>query len=137
MLSKSKGLILRVAAVIHAAFHLESPHEIPKEISQEVLEAAQDFDMCCQHAAFMAGRGEIADVIQQLQTGLNNHILGISVQKKLHTYRPHTIGLHVVFESVHTEIHRDTKVKKGSKEACRGRQEEVVCITSPFLKTLR
>ena len=86
MLSKSKGLILRVAAVMHVAFHLESPHEIPKEISQKALEAAQDFvDMCCQHAAFMAGRGEIADVIQQLQTGLNNHILGISVQKKLHT----------------------------------------------------
>ena len=54
-LSKSKGLILRVAAVMHVAFHLESPHEIPKEISQKALEAAQDFvDMCCQHAAFMA-----------------------------------------------------------------------------------
>ena len=79
---------------MHIAFLLESPHDIPKEISQKALEAAQDFvDMCCQHAAFMAGQGEIADEIQQLQTGLNNHILGISVQKKLHT-----IGLHVAFE---------------------------------------
>ena len=116
MLSKSKGLILRVAAVMHVAFHLESPHEIPKEISQKALEAAQDFvDMCCQHAAFMAGRGEIADVIQQLQTGLNNHILGISVQKKLHTN--HILLVYTwAFESVHTEIHRDTKVKKKGLE---------------------
>ena len=72
MLSKSKGLILRVAAVMHVAFHLETPHTIPKEICSEALEAAQDFiDMCCQHAAFMAGRGEIPDEIQQLQTGLS------------------------------------------------------------------
>ena len=99
--------------MMHVAFHLESPHEIPKEISQKALEAAQDFvDMCCQHAAFMAGRGEIADVIQQLQTGLNNqsHTRDICAEKASHC--PHTVGLHV-FESVHTEIHRNTKVKKG------------------------
>ena len=49
MLSTSKGLILRVAAVMPVAFHLETPHEIPKEISPKALEAAQDFvDMCCQ-----------------------------------------------------------------------------------------
>ena len=53
MLSKSKGLILRVAAVMHVAFHLESPREIPKEISQKALETAQDFvdvlPACCIH----------------------------------------------------------------------------------------
>ncbi len=70
MLSKSKGLILRVAAVMHVAFTLETPGDIPTEIDSKAIEAAQDFvDMCCQHAAFMAGRGEIPDEIQQLQTG--------------------------------------------------------------------
>ena len=71
ILSKSKGLILRVAAVMHVMFHLENPNDLPNEISLNALEAAQDFvDMCCQHAAFMAGRGEIRDEIQQLQAGL-------------------------------------------------------------------
>lgn len=70
MLSKSKGLILRVAAVMHVIFHLKTPCDIPSQICSEALEAAEDFvDMCCQHAAFMAGRGEIKDEIQQLQTG--------------------------------------------------------------------
>ena len=55
---------------MHVAFHLETPHDIPNHICSEALEAAQDFvDMCCQHAAFMAGRREIDDEIQQLQTG--------------------------------------------------------------------
>lgn len=70
MLGKSSGLTLRVAAVMHVAFHLKSPHDIPKQISQQALEAALDFvDVCCKHAAFMAGREEMVDLIQQLQTG--------------------------------------------------------------------
>ena len=55
LLSKSKGFILRLAAVMHVAFHLETPDDIPLEISPEVLKATKDFiDMCCQHAAYMA-----------------------------------------------------------------------------------
>lgn len=70
MLSKSKGLILRVAAIMHVAFYLGSPRDIPTEICSEALEAAHDFvDMCYQHAAFMAGRKEIPEEIKQLQIG--------------------------------------------------------------------
>ena len=43
MLSKSKGLILRVAAVMHVLFHLDSPGEIPTTISEAALKAAQDY----------------------------------------------------------------------------------------------
>ena len=76
MLSKSKGLILRVAAVMHVAFHLRNPHDIPNEICSEALEAAHDFvDMCCQHAAFMAGRKEIPEEIKQLQIGTNINVI--------------------------------------------------------------
>ena len=154
--------ILRVAAVMHVAFHLESPHEIPKETSQKALEAAQDFvDMCCQRAAFMAGWGEIADVIQQLQTGLNNqsHTRDICAEKASHC--PHTVGLHVVFESMHA--HRDTQEYQSEKRIRRrhvkadrrrlcvsplyvlwGRieslytsVEETLVYASPFFKTLR
>lgn len=76
MLSKSKGLILRVAAGFHALFHLGHPASIPTEISHEAMIAATDFvDMCTQHAAFMAGRGDINEYVQRLSTGINILIL--------------------------------------------------------------
>lgn len=43
----------------------------------------------------MAGRGEIADVIQQLQTGLNNQSYTRDICAEKASHRPHTIGLHV------------------------------------------
>ena len=71
MLSKSKGLILRVAGVLHVLFQLDTPDDIPDTISELAIVAAQDFvDVCCQHAAFVAGRGDIQEAIQQLQLGL-------------------------------------------------------------------
>lgn len=71
MLSKSKGLILRVAGVLHVLFKLDTPDDIPDTISEQAIVAAQDFvDVCCQHTAFVAGRGDIQEAIQQLQLGL-------------------------------------------------------------------
>ena len=71
MLSKSKGLILRVAGVLHVLFQVDSPGDISNTISEQAIIAAQDFvDTCCQHAAFLAGRGHIQDAIHQLQLGL-------------------------------------------------------------------
>ena len=71
MFSKSKGLILRVAGVLHILFQLDTPDDIPDTISELAIVAAQDFvDVCCQHAAFVAGRGDIQEAIQQLQLGL-------------------------------------------------------------------
>lgn len=68
MLSKSKGLILRV---LHVLFQLDTPNDIPDTISKLAIVAAQDFvDVCCQHTAFVAGRGDIQEAIQQLQLGL-------------------------------------------------------------------
>ncbi len=71
--------------MMHVAFHLkmptdipddvsteavDTPDEIPDEISTKAIEAAHDFvQMCCQHAAHIAGRGDIANAILQLQTG--------------------------------------------------------------------
>lgn len=72
MLSKSKGQIIRVSAAFHALFHLHNPGAIPKEISNEAILGATDFvDMCTQHVAFMAGRGEITEHIARLIAGVN------------------------------------------------------------------
>ena len=78
MLSKSKGQILRVAAVFHVLFHLHTPLNIPENISHRSVEAAAAFvDLCLQHAASLAGRGDICDAIQALQPGISVLVCGI------------------------------------------------------------
>lgn len=68
MLSKSRRQILRVAAVLHALFHIDTPQTIPQDISDTALEAALDFvEVCNQHASFLAGKGLIGDAIEVLQ----------------------------------------------------------------------
>ena len=47
MLSKSRGQILRVAAVLHVLFHLDTPLIIPEAISDQALLAAQNFVELC------------------------------------------------------------------------------------------
>lgn len=68
MLSKSKGQILRVSAIMHVLFHIDTPLEIPSIISDVAIKAADNFvDMCIQHAAFIAGRGEVQEAIDCVQ----------------------------------------------------------------------
>ena len=79
MLSKSKGQVLRVAAVLHVLFHdipeggtlPTSLSDIPPVISNSAIIAAMNFvDTCCQHAAFVSGRGQMEEEIQRLTSGL-------------------------------------------------------------------
>ena len=68
MLSKSRGQILRVAAVLHVLFHLDTPLIIPEAISDQALLAAQNFvELCNQYTTFLAGRREIAEAIDNIQ----------------------------------------------------------------------
>ena len=70
MLSKSKGQILRVAAALHVLFYQDTPLKIPKKVSEEAVRAAVNFvDLCLQHAAYLAGRGDISEAIQALHPG--------------------------------------------------------------------
>lgn len=69
-ISKAKGLVLRVAGVMHVLFHLGSAGSIPNEITEEAMRAAKDYvEVCCKHAAFLAGRGDIDEAIQELLKG--------------------------------------------------------------------
>ena len=74
MISKSRGQVLRVAATLHALFHINTPQELPSDISNNAVEAAIKFVECCnQHVAFLAGMGDIEDYItsiKQLETGI-------------------------------------------------------------------
>ena len=70
MLSKSKGQILRVAAALHVLFHRDTPLNVPDNISEGAVRAAANFvDLCLQHAAYLAGRGDISEAIEALKPG--------------------------------------------------------------------
>ena len=70
MLSKSKGQIVRVAATLHVLFNIEAPMDIPSVISVAAVNAAKNLvDICIQHAAFLAGRGEVDAEIQEMTKG--------------------------------------------------------------------
>ena len=72
MLSKSKGQILRVSAVLHVLFHIDTPHNIPETISEDAMKAADNFvDLCLQHAAYLAGRNTISEALDNIQEGIH------------------------------------------------------------------
>ena len=63
--------MLRVAAILNALFHLETPLCVPEVISDEAVKAAINFvDVTIQHAAYLAGRGDVDDAVQSLQKGI-------------------------------------------------------------------
>ena len=71
LLSKSRGLVLRVATVLHVLFDEEKEgEEISDAISNEVLCAATDFvELACQQTAYMVGRGNVEEEVQKFQIG--------------------------------------------------------------------
>ena len=74
MLSKSKGQVLRIAAVMHVLFHMETPSTIPSEISEAAVKAADCFvEYCLQHAAYLGGRGDFKAAVDDFQQG-NLHL---------------------------------------------------------------
>jgi len=69
MLSKSKGQVLRVAAVMHVLFHMSMP-TIPSEISENAVKASDKFvDYCLQQAAYLGGRGDFQETIHEIMRG--------------------------------------------------------------------
>lgn len=63
MLSEAKVQILHVAACLNMLFiENESWTSIPVLIEDKVLAAAENFiDVCCHHAAYLAGREDIIE----------------------------------------------------------------------------
>ena len=64
------GQILRVSAAMHVLFHLDSEEPLSDTISDKAIEAAIDFvEVCCQHTAYITGRGNINQELEILETG--------------------------------------------------------------------
>ena len=68
MLSKSRGQVLRVAAVLHTLFSVDSENsDIDDTISDEAMKAAVDFvRTACQQTAYVAGRGLLKEEIDKI-----------------------------------------------------------------------
>ena len=82
MLSKSKGQILRVAAVLHVLFHIDTPLEVPSKISEDAIKAADNFvDLCLQHAAYLAGREKISEAVDGIQEGKSLTVVVVIIRK--------------------------------------------------------
>ena len=80
MLSKSKGQILRVSAVLHVLFHLEQPEDIPGTLSEATITAANDFVLVCvQHAALISGHGLLEEAIKHAETGLDMTLKSLAI----------------------------------------------------------
>lgn len=73
MLSKSLGQTLRVSALLHIIFHFlsdASDNPLPDTISENAIVAAIDFvEVCCQQAAYIAGRKDIKKEIEHMEAG--------------------------------------------------------------------
>ena len=82
MLSKSKGQVLRVAAVLHvlsyikvqnddSAVETQQSDELASVISESAIKAAVNFvSLCCQQTAYMTGRGNIKEEVEMLKTSM-------------------------------------------------------------------
>ena len=68
MLSKSRGHILRLAAVLHMLFCIETPEEdLDEEIPEEAVKAAVNFvQVACQQTAYIAGKGLLTEELAKL-----------------------------------------------------------------------
>ena len=105
MLSKAKGQILHVAASLHVLSNINTPLTIPQEISDDAIKAAVDLvDVRIQHAAFLAGRGNVDETIQGLIEGKTEHVPLISNHTEDFTivfYKPHKAKAQNLYYFVH------------------------------------
>lgn len=67
-MSKNRGLVLRVATVLHLLFHVGVEGSVPDEVSEDAMAAAIDFvQLTCQQTAFIVGRGPLKEELLKYQ----------------------------------------------------------------------
>ena len=55
---------------MHVLFNMEDPSSIPQEISEDAVKAADSFvDLCLQHAAYLGGKGNLQEAIDDISKG--------------------------------------------------------------------
>lgn len=70
MLSKSRGQVLRVAAVLHLLFHLNEDTPLPDNVTEEAVIAATNLvKVACQQTAFISGRKSLKEEVEKFDRG--------------------------------------------------------------------
>ena len=55
---------------MHVLFNIDNPSLIPLEISEDAVKAADSFvDICLQHAAYLGGKGNFQEAIEDINKG--------------------------------------------------------------------
>ena len=90
MLGKSKGQILRIGAALHILFEMFPSDEEaqPSDITEAAIVAAINFtELCLQQTAFMTGRGNIVEDIENIKASkfkqTSSHIMALISVKYL------------------------------------------------------
>ena len=52
---------------MHVLFHLDSEEPLQDTITDEAILAATDVEVCCQHTAYITGRGNINEELEHLE----------------------------------------------------------------------
>jgi hypothetical protein len=83
MLSKSRGHVLRVSAVLHVLFSSDTEgYAVSSEVSEAAVTAAANFVMVtCQQTAFIAGRGLLSEEVERFKTGMFHISIQLWVQQ--------------------------------------------------------
>ena len=79
MLNKSRGQVLRVAAVLHTLFSVDDEN-IEVKISNKAMKAVVDF-VCtaCQQTTYVAGRGSLHEEIEKIiPSGIGMHFYNVN-----------------------------------------------------------
>jgi len=65
------GQILRVSAAMHLLFHIGNDGELSSTITEDSIRCAIDFvQVCCQHTAYLTGRGNIEEELKLVELGM-------------------------------------------------------------------
>ena len=72
MLSKSRGQVLCLAAVLHTLFTLGTNQPTDVIVSEAAVKAAINYvQVVCQQVAYIAGRGSLEEEIQRFKSGMH------------------------------------------------------------------
>ena len=79
ILSKSRGQVLRLTAVMHMLFNIDNVDQpLEEEVGELAVKAAVNFiQLACQQTAFIAGKGTLQEEMDKFKAGnydLSSHI---------------------------------------------------------------
>ena len=71
ILSKSRGQVLQLTAIMHMLFNIDNVDQQLEEVEESAIKAAVNFiQLACQQTAFITGKGTLHEEMEKLKTGM-------------------------------------------------------------------